>query len=85
MSNFKMASINFEKFHSWLSEKYPPKSMFEKIYAEQIDDHTLKVYYCYQYGAIKQTTNICNLKMYPMFDCDFDPNIFYSNENLQPV
>lgn len=77
MADLKTATANYEKFHSWLKSKYPPKSMFEKIYTEQVDKNTINVYYCFQYGSAKQITPVCTLQMYPMFDPEFDPNTFY--------
>jgi hypothetical protein len=71
------AETNFRRFHLWLEEKYKPAEIFTRVYAEQ-DGDVLQITHCWNYGSVKQETPVCDIPMYPMFDPNFDPEIFYA-------
>ena len=80
MKQTDIAQKNFDKFWTWLNEKYPPISRYEKVHISDAGNGMLNVYYCFQMGQLKTRTSICQIPTYPMFDINFNPNEFYKDE-----
>lgn len=71
---------NFKKFHQWLVAKFPPRSNRERAYVQQKDNFYMDVVYIFEYGSFKTKETVATIKRYPLFDENFDPALFYSDE-----
>lgn len=77
----KIADRNFRLFTEWLKVAFPPESKIWRVYATPIGDGaTLRIYHHWQYGSVTDEKTVATLPVYPMFDPNFDPAIFYQNQ-----